>query len=276
MAQSPNPCSAWIVEADLCCDLTGISAAIKTRSISAATDLLNMATGGIFPGSCERTVQPTAQYSRESDWRWWEDNWTTWDSGTWVRNSRVLFDGYCSCNRSTRLGCTRLAEIKLSSTFPIREVTEVKIDGSILDSSLYEIRDHRWLRRLPDAAGDNPGWPCCARQDLPDTDDDTFYVTFTVGTPPPSSGVIAAASLACELIKLCNGDATCLLPKRAVSASRQGVSIQLGALTDLFDRKATGIYEVDLFLAMYAPAKGRGYGGILIPGKGPLYSQITN
>lgn len=263
MTQSPNPCTAWITDDDLCCDVTGVDAAILARSINAATDLLSTAIDGIFQGSCERTVQPCARENHEDAWRWWDSAWGTWE-------------GTCSCNQPVRCGCRRLAEIKLSSTYPIREVTEVKIDGDILDPSLYEIRDHRWLRRLPDSDGDNPGWPCCATQDLPDTEDDTFYVTFTVGTPVPDSGVIAAAALACELVKLCTGDATCLLPKRAVSASRQGVSIQLGALSDLFARKSTGIYEVDLFLAMYAPAKGRGYGGILIPGKKPLYSQVTS
>ena len=62
---------------------------------------------------------------------------------------------------------------------------------------------------------------------LPDTEDGTFSILYTWGTLPPESGKLAAAQLAKELIKECNGE-PCVLPKGTTRVTRQGVTIEKG------------------------------------------------
>lgn len=95
----------------------------------------------------------------------------------------------------------------------------------------------------------------CQRLDLPDTEPGTFSVRFAFGTPPPPSGVQAAASLAAELaLAWDNADSSTRLPARVQTIVRQGESVTLIDPQDVLDKGRTGIPEVDLFLKAVNPA----------------------
>lgn len=138
----------------------------------------------------------------------------------------------------------------LLSGYPVREVTQVKIDGVVLDPSEYRLERNRWLVRKNDGV-----WPSHQNLSLDDTEEDTWSVSYTFGQNPPLAGQDAAKELACQLYKNCNGDASCAIPQGAVRIVRQGLTIERGALRR--DPKtgawATGMFAVDMFLNAYNP-----------------------
>lgn len=224
-------CEPWATEADLCspCDDYALDAPLLADAIDAASNILYRLSGGRFPGVCADEVRPYGQ---------------------------------CGCGCRGR--CSGLHEVNLGA-FPVVAVSEVKIDGDILPSNHYRIDDNRYLVRLP-VDDRNPGWPCCQRLDLADTELDTFSVSFTWGIAPPIEGVQAAAKLACELVKSCQPEllGKCQLPKRVQSISRQGISMTLLDPFDFLEKGKTGIYEIDLFLAAY-PGGARTAPGVFSP-----------
>lgn len=143
-------------------------------------------------------------------------------------------------------------------------IIQIKVDGEVLDPSLYRIDDWRYLVRLPDPEGVNPGWKCCQSLDLPDTEPDTWSVEYTYGTPPPPAGVAAAKLLACQLALACTGSEDCELPSSITSITRQGVTMLLLNPGEFFGGR-TGLYQVDLFLTTYNPSRGRGPARISTP-----------
>ena len=82
--------------------------------------------------------------------------------------------------------------VKLSG-YPVRAISEVKIDGDILDSGDYRVHNRRYAMRLS-----NGHWP--RRQNLTeaDTEDGTFSISYTYGQDPPELGMAAAAELGCR------------------------------------------------------------------------------
>ena len=67
--------------------------------------------------------------------------------------------------------------------------TSVTIDGEVVASSTYRLDNARWLTRLADEFGANPGWPHRQRLDLATTEDGTFVISgFTFGAMPPTGG----------------------------------------------------------------------------------------
>jgi hypothetical protein len=157
------------------------------------------------------------------------------------------------------------------------EVTEVKVDGVVLDPAEYFVDDLRRLVRRPGPVGQPAkAWPCCQRNDLDDTEAGTWSVTYKWGTPPPPMGVRAAAVLGCELAMACDPEFEdkCRLPKRVTSIIREGVTIIM-APSDFLDPKTgkIGIYEVDLFIRSYNPDNIQEGGMVLSPDTFPTSRQ---
>ena len=160
-------------------------------------------------------------------------------------------------------GCYPLSRVKLSG-YPVREITQVKIDGEIVDPDTYRLDGSRWLTRVRDPADPDTalGWPSCQLDDLPDTEDGTFSVTYTYGQNAPALGAMAAGALACQLYQACEQGAAgeCEIPANAVRVTRQGVTIDKSATIAWFYGKneqggwTTGIPLVDSFLNSINPS----------------------
>lgn len=245
---SSGPCSAW-ADSDYVLEICSDNAESTDPSIfdpwvTIASDILFRLSGRQFPGSCSMTVRPCGTGGICAGWAWpltaQEYGWLMFANygGTW---GWWWPDGRQGC------GCQHVSRVHLPD-YPVTAVSEVTIDGVIIDPATYALREFRFLDRLDEAV-----WPSCQDMRLELGEEGTWGVTYTWGAPIPASGVLAAAALACELYADSVG-AECRLPQGVTSINRQGVSIEL---TPSWGRKDgvwfTGISEVDAFLQATNP-----------------------
>lgn len=225
-----GPCEVWATPADMCspCDDYALDVGLLEEALEAASGILYEMSGRRFGGVCSETVRP---YS-------------------------CICGGVCSC--------TGLSTVRLRS--PVVDVTEVRVDGAVLNPARYRVDEWRDLARLPDIDGTRATWPRWQRLDLASTETDTFSVTYTYGEPPPPAGVRAAARLGCELALACNPESAgqCQLSQRVQQVTRQGVTVVLDRL-DALREDLTGLPEVDIFLQAYNPARLRQRARVISP-----------
>lgn len=224
-------CTPWITAADVE-RLTGCSEVAEDEPlIQVAADVLYKLSGERFPGVCSQTVNPGV---------------------------------YCHCDTPHAGCCDGVRHLVLGAT-PVREILAVRLDGVTLDPSEYRAHGSR-LYRLPDSNGHRQVWPCCRRPDQ--VPDERIEVEFTYGEQPPPAGVLAAATLACELIRAKEADGDdnqCRLPQRVQTITRQGVTMALLDPMSFLENGRTGIYEVDLFLSAYVDSGGARRSGVVNP-----------
>jgi hypothetical protein len=245
---SIGPCNAWTTVQDVaaCCRDPGIDNSDTTwlnESIIVASEILYEVSGRRFAGQCTTKVRP----NRTDDCMFalqmlprgfvvgWGDYgwlWYTWD--------RYYWEGLNG-------GCKPLSRIKLAGS--VREILEVKVDGSVVDPTTYRLDEERWLVRK-----DGLKWPRCQLLDRDDTEQGTFSVTYTYGRGLPLVAQQAASQLACEIFKACSGSEDCALPTGVTRVSRQGITFERAFLQR--DRNGiwrTGLGLVDLFLNTINP-----------------------
>lgn len=232
-----GPCSPWISGDDVaeCCNVETTTPALFDEVATQASDLLFEISGRLYAGECgPRTVRPEC----DSCWCGYQVLSRGYVIGPWDYGYPLMLCDSCliACQPSL---------VKLAGV-PIREITEVLIDGNVLDPSKYRVFNDRYLQRL-----DNGHWPHTQNLTLADTEDHTFSIEYTWGADPPALGVAAAAQLACELYRECSGG-DCALPKGVTRLTRQGVTIDKLAFTAWSFRDgrwATGLPLVDAFLS---------------------------
>lgn len=238
LPNQPNPPCDWII--DPVCGQEywdGLSAALQTAATDYAVWTLWAATGRRY-GICEYTVRPCVDQCCGNEvwgWMWYDGEWYPYIwQGEWFNCGCLNF---CSCTASH--------EIRLPG--PIADITEVVVDGVVLDPSNYRVDNRTILVRL-----DGQAWPV---QDL-DVDSGTGYfaVTYGIGTVVPAPLSVAAGTLAIEFAKACQG-ADCRLPARATNISRSGVQITLQNVDDLLVNGYTGINEVDSVIRALNPGR---------------------
>lgn len=253
-------CSDWISGADVaaCCDVEVTTAAVFDDAATTASELLFEFSGRRFPGTCEQTVRPCSTWCR-CPWQILSRGHIVWN---WNIYDPYYGYGWWWNSGSEACGCRPLSRVILSGY--AQEVTEVKIDGAVVDPNTYRLDRHRWLSRVKQVPSDDfPHWPGCQNLELPDTEEGTFSVTYTYGVEPPSAGVTAAVELACEIYKQCDGQ-ECKLPAGVVRLARQGVvmdktpfaswGFEAGKRGRLQKGWQTGMAAVDVFLNGYNPS----------------------
>jgi hypothetical protein len=247
-----GPCQAWTTVEDVlnCCgaDLATDDDVITT-AVLAASEVLYSLSGYQYPGVCEATVRPVGKAC-----------------GCWVLNEPLC-----------RSGCSPLSKVRLAG-YPVVEITEVKIDGEVLDPSEYTLYDHRYLVRMEDADGRKQQWPGC--QDLDRAEGDgTFFISYTYGVDPPVIAGLAARELACSIAQACpdaNGQADCELPSGTVRVTRQGITIDTQSLgLWLIGRMSTGMQMVDAFISVHGGARPRRRTVIVTPENDPYPVRIA-
>lgn len=257
-------CSAWAVEADLCgpCEPYVLDSATLDEKLLAASETLYVLSGSQFPGVCEVTIRPcssTAAYPYAQPF-------------ITFRGNRAYVDSACSCGTWDTCSCPPISELHLPHD-NVTEVSEVKVDGVVLADSLYRLDPPNLL-----VSRGGP-WRCCQNLALDDTEEDTWAVTYTHGTPVPLLGVTAAADLACELYMACDPDAfegECRLPNNVISIARQGVTVAK-LVGELFTPNARGpvrfgIPSIDLFLSTFSP---HGAPSIIVSPDDPPVARIV-
>jgi len=268
MAQpTTGPCGPWILPEQViqCC--SGLNdppdMILLEQAVTFATAILFRLSGRQFPGLCERVIRPcfgSGGGCGGAGWSQWPMGWSfaTWDqaAGGWSFPSvPYLVDGewfnaWGGCGNTCDLPSVRLP-------MPVAQVTEVVIDGEILDPSAYAVEQYTRLVRL-----DGHNWPCTQNRrnvstpypGLPDgTRDGTWQVTEMYGRGPGPDGEIAAARFACEIAKFMCNAADCQLPQRVRSIVREGVSLDFTDPLTFVGDGLTGVYEVDLWLHSVNP-----------------------
>lgn len=184
-------------------------------ALQLASDVLFRFTGRQWPGICTETFRPYV----------------------------------CHCDLVV-CSCPAAAQIELPLR-PVRDVTEVKVDGEVVPPEYYRVDDHRWLVYLREVEPrrSRAGWPTAQDFDRTDDEVNTMSVTYRHGLEPPQGANRITAMLACELAKAFDpADTTCKLPKRVQTISRQGVSMAVLDPLDLFEEGRTGLTTVDLWI----------------------------
>ena len=82
-------------------------------------------------------------------------------------------------------------------------------------------------------------------------------ITYTYGAKPPVDMAAAIDDLAKEIYLSYTDSGECSLPDTVTSVSRQGLSMQLLAATELFEKGLTGVSTVDRVLNRYNPTATR-------------------
>lgn len=257
-----GPCEAWVTvdEVAECCNASiGSDTSVFEFAASAASQILYELSGEQFPGECGPTTErPFANQGAcgcwqnilyplspgapqlQLSWGWWGPLGWGW--------------GYEGCTEL--VSCGALSRAKLAG-YPVTEILEVTIDGVVVDPDGYRLDKYMWLTRLADPVTLAPRfWPSCQRLDLDLGQPGTWGVTFMFGYAPPLAGVRAAAELACQIYKACNGE-SCDLPAGTVQIDRQGMSIKRNPALAWAQIKGvwqTGLPLVDMFLSAYNPA----------------------
>jgi hypothetical protein len=243
-----GPCSAWLTGEDVaeCCSAAaedvGTFYTLLDDAADVASQLLYELSGRRFAGLCSKDgVRPC--------------------HGDCSCGIQVLSRGhlvvdpylYSSTACSGRnCGCNDMSRVPLAGY--VRQVTQVKIDGVVLDSSAYTVVDHRWLTRI-----DGSRWPSCSHVELPDTEEGTFSVNYTFGKQPPWMAIEAAKQLACQVYLSCSGGgdgADCQIPVGATRITRQGITVERAIFARNPETGAweTGMASVDRFLNAANPA----------------------
>ncbi len=262
-----GPCSAWLSGDDVaacCTGFSGSDVSVLDEYAVMASQALFEVSGRQFAGECERTVRPCRQ------------SCNCW--GPQILSRGHIVDtgpgwywggSYWDCNGDT-CGCGFLSRVRLAG-YPVREVTEVKISGDVLDPGEYRLDGWRFLVRLNDTA-----WPACQDLSLDGDQPGTFEVSYLWGVDPPSLAVAAAAELACQLFTACNPDAgDCALPSGVVEVVRQGVRYSRQFAVSLFAGR-TGLVNVDAFLSAYAGNRPRRRPAVFSPDLQPFAKRVGN
>jgi hypothetical protein len=184
--------------------------------IAAATNLLYKRTCFRYPGLCTRTVIAC-----------------------------VCNQSPCGCSkRCCNIGSSGQPEypIDLTSDFPIHSITSIVIKrfgepDETLDPGAYRLDENDRVVRY-----DGNPWPTCWADIL---------ITYTTGRVPPIELEMAAAELADELLKACNGGSDCKLPAHVRSVTRRGVESEVWDVVALMSSGLTGLPMVDHALSVH-------------------------
>lgn len=262
-AAVPGPC-AWEVNTECVPDWDSYTPEQQARAVDLATYILDGLTGHQF-AQCPVTVRPCGTgCGQVTGYMTWPVAGPSGSAlGPWMV-PYVLNGVWRNCTCGGGCMCAPACRVELGG--PVAEVTEVKVDGLVLDPTAYQLIG-QWLARVDGGEC----WPSCQDPAVPDTEPGTFSVTYRPGRVLPSAGQTAAAALAGEFVKACAG-AACALPAQVASLSRQGVDVEFVSPTDVLTDGLTGIREVDLFIRAANPARLQRRSSVLTPDirRGPV------
>lgn len=244
------PCLWDDIDTSCCGDFWDeLTPAEQLAATQAATFILWAATGRQY-GPCPVTVRPCGrERCDESVGNWY------WYQGTWIP---FVFNGQwfnCGCFDTCQCG----PHHRVYLPGPVNSVTSVTVDGNLIDPATYRVDNARYLVRT----GDGNTWPSHQNFDL-DSGPDTFFVSYTRGTPVPAYLLAAAGTYACEWAKMCQG-AACQIPSRVATITRQGTTFDMVDVDQLLERGLTGIQSVDQLITAANPYGLKGRQRILSP-----------
>ncbi len=200
------------------CDVTDVPDDVQARAQDAARSLLWALTGRRY-GVAVTTAEQFSVASCGSGGHWQP---YLGRDGEW-RNAACGGDGCVT--------------IQLGNQ-PARTVTEVRVEGSIVTD--WTLAGGQVLL--------HSGCPACHDCTIAPP----IEVDYTWGITVPAMGEAAYGELTCEYIKAMTGE-SCRLSQRAVSITRQGVTMDFDDASDLFANGMTGLTLCDSFIRATNP-----------------------
>lgn len=259
--QSYGPC-AWQITPDVCgTGWDDYPDAVKDQAIAFATVIMWAATGRRY-NLCPQVVRPFGRYEA-SGWRWaWGGLWGSYGFSGIIWADWIYGPGY----GGGFWGCTPNAPLyQIPLPGPVAQVTQVLLDGDVVDPATYRVDDNQWLvRHGKDPDGNLWTWPCWQDFNEDTTAENTMEVSYLKGSPPPQVALYAAGVLAAEYAKGCTG-AACRLPGRMSALTRQGASFTNVDPDTLLDKGFTGVFEVDQVINALNPYGIKARARILSP-----------
>jgi len=274
MTVSADLCAPWIGydEVHHLKKYEGLSEDDIAPWLMPASEICFRLSGRHFQGLCTVTsLRPCRNPCYSSGRRREAIGYTQEDYGGWL----AYWSGPCTCGQAPlgACSCGSLFQLDLSPWFPVQEITEVKVDGEVIDTSLYQLYEARVLTNATpvvsptltdvEAAVSTGGWPGCQDLRLPDSEPGTWSISFKWGSRPPEDAQMACAMLAGELALAGVGATGCTLPERVQTVTRQGITFALLDPQTFLDAGRTGIYLIDLWLASMGKESGPDSGASL-------------
>lgn len=239
-----GPCLGWD-QPIWTCVLDPSTAAVTGTAVAAASDILYALTGRRL-GTCQVTIRPCRRSCFDNGYPFF---YQWWQLGTYPRP--LFFDGVwynITCGQCTS-GCSCSVVSEALMPAPVASITQVKIDGAILDPSAYRVDNWRLLVRT-----DGGQWPICNDLSKNDTEVGTWSVTLTYGEAVSPLGQMALGELATQFVHLLQCNADCLFPKPIQQLVRQGVTMNFLDPNTLFTEGRIGLYLSDLFISIENPS----------------------
>jgi len=228
VASTVGPCSPWPFECG-CCKIDGASPAVTGAAIVAATEVLWAASGRRFGECLVEGLLPCPEDCPDVSGGSWPS--PALIGGSWFNlGCGGGCVGPCSCNT---------VEAFLLPA-PVTRVVEVVVDGIVVPTGSYRLENWRRVVRT-----DGGRWPRC--------NDGTWTVSVVVGKEVPQLGLLAAAELACEMVKACVPGQECRLPARVQMITRQGITQQFIDPQEFLKEGRVGLYMSDLFIQTFNP-----------------------
>lgn len=223
----------------------------QARAVRIAFARLRKATAGVY-GLCRVTLRP-CRWKRCHD-RFPYLGFPLTDSPwTPVLHDGQVYNIRCGCE-TNHCGCGPICEVPLDG--PVYDVVEVKVDGVVLSPSTYWVdNNYRLVRRR-----DYPCFPHCQDMELPDSEPGTWSVTYRRGTLPGADGELALTLLAVEVDKMCRDDKSCVLSRRLIRRTREGIEEDFEIAPGY-----TGIRWVDDWIEANNPYHARAPMGVYSP-----------
>lgn len=246
MAPLGSTCDPWPVDLEGCSGLPDdLDQAVIDRWAAVATQIV-WALSGRRWGPCPVTVRPCRRSCL--------DGYLTTPlspvvgTGAWIPypDAAGVWRNASICGCGGQCSCGELCEVYLQA--PVYEITEVTIDGVVLDSDAYRVDAPSLLVRQ-----DGGCWPDCQDLGAPDGADGTFVVEYSVGLALNEAAIAAVSAYTCELIKSVLPDCDCQLPARVTQITRQGLTMQLIDPQDFLDKGLTGVLLTDMWIKSVNP-----------------------
>lgn len=196
----------------------------------AASEVIYVLTGMQFPGTCRATVRPVRRHHDRA-------------SVTLLGTARPAWPGgFFGCGDEIPLH----DPIFVDDTNPIT----VKIDGEPFTD--FYVRDGYKLVR----SDDHP-WPSRNQLNLADTEEGTFSITYSFGTPAPNVVKRAALTLGVEYAREDMRDPRTRLPPGTRTASRDGLSVGLDTEVDRIRTAGSAIPDIAAVMGTFNPTNNR-------------------
>lgn len=254
----PGLCGAWITEDEVqMCSPDDFIPGRLARALTAAVELMYAATCWQFGGVCTDKVRPTGG----ADWPWGYTFPVLSDGSRWIPYGiDSLSGGLFGCGCTVEVcGCHIHSSVTLPGVPIVPGSVVVKVDGAVVDPSLYAVVGDRSVIRI-----DGGWWPCCQNVGLADTEEGTFSIEYGWGSMPPEAVLLGTEVLACELATSWANDGECRLPRRLTSIVREGVSMAVLDPMQFLDDGKFGLYETDAAVARFGCKSGADRPGRLL------------